>query len=457
MSSYKKGIADQAKIDAEKERQYERTLNKLAEGNRQWRNRYGKFVDIILEDMSREEKKHLYGIVTPFDIAELDRAEQELLISILWELSLHHTRPQTEQNELLQQMFVRSVQQHLGIMDIQNDEISLSDKIHNIDSKRSEEAILQVIMEYLSLENNNHGYLINHNDIILMFEYAGKKQEIIDRIQKSIDDYVSAVGIIGLANKYSYIEFSGNSEELIPEKYRIDIKYEKQDSTAVDLLKGALENYKNKCSLSEIIKGHECPSGGEYDFTIIVGKNIASERVLSFGKQQKIYDTYGCSITSPEGSNIFVLQNNDTFDEYNRNDFLNYYIETCLSESGVKNSKAKKLAEKRRTKKTRSWRIWEGLSSFPEWAMDKINIEEDSDNWGIILLKGLATIAMLPVGLVSFAASFVIGLPEEFIQDRVKKLQDSNFDKKFVEEAQKDILVVKIAEYIVQEQYKNAK
>lgn len=454
MAKYKEA-AEFGKVQADLQRRYEYYLQTLAAENRQWRNRYGEIVDTIIDDLSAAEKKTLYGISSPMDITEMGRAEQELLIAILWEMALHQAKPKDEGSKFLQETFLRSVQLHLGIMEIQSDPTTLISEIKNIDSKRDETAILQVVLEYLFLENNDHSYTQRHNSILRSFECAGKNMTSLLALQERIDKYVSGAGVIGLATKYSYKVADTQEEELIPATYRIEIRYDKSDLEAVKLLKASLENKKNICSLQEIIKGKNVQSP-EQGYVISFGDNEATQDALSYGKQETLFDAYGCKIISPVGSNTYVLTYDSEFSNYNREEFLNFYKKTCLATEQVQKSNAKTLAEKRDSKKPRRWRVWNFISDVPEMITDKLDVKEE-DGIGISLLKVLGMIASLPVSLAAFAVSFVVAIPEELVQDRIEKLQDSNFDHQFVGSAQSDILVVKMSEIIWDMQNKNSR
>lgn len=447
--------AEFGKVQGELQRRYEKYLQTLAAENRQWRNRYGEIVDTIIDDLSASEKQKLYGISTPMDISEMGRTEQELLIAILWELATHQVKPKDDGSRFLQETFFRSVQQHLGIMEIQSDPATLLDEIKNIDSKRDEAAILHVVLEYLFLENNSHSYMQSHSNIIRSFGYAGKDTSVFLGIQERIDKYVSGAGVIGLATKYSYKTADVHEEEYIPATYRFEIRYDKADFEAVKLLKASLENKQNSCSLQEIVKG-KSPQTPEHGYVIAFGDNDATKETLSYGKQETLFDAYGCKIISPVGSNTYVLTYDSAFSDYNRNEFLEFYKKTCLSDDQVQRSSAKTIMEKRSAKKPRKWRAWNFISDIPDKMTDKMEIKEE-DGLGISILKMLGTIAALPVSLVTFAVSVVVAIPEELVQDRIEKLQDSNFDHQFVGNAQCDILVVKMAEIIWNMQNKNAK
>lgn len=454
MAKYK-DAAEIGKTHAEAERRYESMLRGLAEQNRQWRNRYGEIIDIMIDDLAAEEKQKLYGIHTPYEIADMGRQEQELLLAILWLLSTRYTKPKDEGSQFLQQNFLRSVQMHLGILEIQCEEDTLLQKLGAIDSKRDEMAIMQVVAEYLFLENNDHQYTTRHSHILSCFEYAGRNVDVMQEIQERIDKYLMATGVLGLAMKYSYKIADHQDEEIELATYRIEIRYGKEDAKAIKLLRASLENRQNICYPQEIIKGKH-PQSSEYDFIIDFGDNEASQQALSFGKQNTLFDVYGCTIVSPEGSNTYVLKYNPEFEGYSRDEFIAFYKQTCLANDGVRYSVAKTMAEKQEKKKPRKWRLWEKISDLPQKMMNKLD-EIDDNKIGGVLLKLASLVPVFVVGMVSFAMSFVVAIPEELAQERIEKLQESNFDKAFIAEAQKDILTVKMSEIILHEQQRNAK
>lgn len=453
MANYKDGIMDMAEINAEANRRYEQYLRRLSEENRQWRDMYGNIVDTIIDDKSAEEKQKLYGISTPDDIIDADRDVQELLIAILWELSLNYATPKDEGSKYIQELYVRSVQRHLGIMDIQSQKSTLA-CIKDIDSKKQERAVLQIVMEYLFLDNNSHDYIQKHASIISCFPSAADDLTI-QQIQSNIDNYVRVAGVLGLAEKYSYKIAQIIKEEKTPARFKICIRYEKKNKDEAKRLTAFLENRKNSCDIIEI---HD-KAIGTFDYTIILGDNEYSKDTLSFGQQQTLFDSYGCTIVTPKDSDKLVAKYDDSFSGYNRDEFISFYQKTCCAEgtwATVNDSKAKDMVDKHAKEKPRKWRIWDTVSNVPDTIMEKLEVK-DTDGIGKSLLKVFGMIASIPVSLAAFAVSFIVAIPEELVQDRIEKMKSSNFDKKFVGEAQSDILYIKLSEYIWNEQLKNAK
>lgn len=149
----------------------------------------------ILSDLSARERKELYDLNTAVDIADLDDSEKEFLLAVLYTLANMTTEVTPHQ-----QSYVRSVKNYLQIRNVQTG-VDLS-AIENIDSKKAEKAILQCVMEFLFLENCNHNYWDEYDDVL---DYFSVKNSEIRKIQNSIDAIYKATGADGLSEKYGFV------------------------------------------------------------------------------------------------------------------------------------------------------------------------------------------------------------------------------------------------------------
>ncbi|GEM_PF-5874868 len=151
--------------------------------------------DNIINDLNSIEKKRLYDLNTIIDIGELGEDEKELLLALLYTLA-NMTNNVTE----YQQTFFRSIKNYLNVKNIQTF-VDLS-AIENIENINDQKAILQTIMEFLFLENANHGYMDEYEDVI---EYFSVNKKGIREIQECIDRIYKATGLQGIAENYGYV------------------------------------------------------------------------------------------------------------------------------------------------------------------------------------------------------------------------------------------------------------
>ena len=456
IKDYKKGLANQAVIESVSMREFESSLKKLEAVNRQWRDCYGNIMDTILQDLSAQEKRDTYGICTPFDISDMNRDDQEFLVSLLDELSDHYRTPKDAIAHEAQDIYLRAVHFHLQILDIQRE--NTLDNIKNIDSKRAEKAILQCVMEYFFLENYDHSYIQTHSDILNRFD---ANEDDIKGIQERIDAFCRKVGPAGLSEKYTYKKATAPSQEKTARSYSICIvpdsigngKSNVRAENAAKRLKSALENSNNVCHLvpqEAYERGIDKPD----DFSILLGKNKMTDEVLNFGNSNVVFDKYGCCITIKKNSNIIVVRNDENIKIDNRDAFIAFFSETCLGskDTAVNDSQAKRLINRRNNQKREKRSLGESILNMSQHIADRIpDINSGERSIGRILGEA---ITLAPAILATSALGFVVGVSECAVESIIKNLQDSNFDSAFIGAAQEDILLVKTVEYIISEQLK---
>ncbi|MDF2859081.1 MAG: hypothetical protein K0Q87_4932, partial [Neobacillus sp.] len=71
VKDYKQGIIDDARAHESHERKMEKAITCVAQDNKKWRDIYGNVVDSIIDQLSEQERKELYGVNTVVDIGEL--------------------------------------------------------------------------------------------------------------------------------------------------------------------------------------------------------------------------------------------------------------------------------------------------------------------------------------------------------------------------------------------------
>lgn len=152
-------------------------------------------VDVVLDDLSSREKKELYDLNTIIDISSLEETERRFLVEALYTLA-----GMTEEVVDSQQVFIRSVQKYLGIKNVQT-MVDLS-SVENIENIPTQKALMQTIMEFLFLENNDHSYIVEYEDV---FSYFSVNKKGIHEIQKAISNIYMAVGNQGLSEKYGFV------------------------------------------------------------------------------------------------------------------------------------------------------------------------------------------------------------------------------------------------------------
>ena len=170
-------------------------------------------MDVVLDDLSAQERKRIYDLNTMVDIAQLDTTEKEYLCSLLYAVANLNTQLTIEQKN-----YLRAVKSYLKVITVQPD-INLS-SIENVENITTQKAILQLIMEFLFLEYQDHSYMEDYADI---FENFSVNRKSILEIQQGIDAMYKAVGLKGISEHYGTAKSEGSVPMAAIEKTGIDL------------------------------------------------------------------------------------------------------------------------------------------------------------------------------------------------------------------------------------------
>lgn len=153
-------------------------------------------VNIVLDDLSAQEKKKIYDLDQTTDISTLDDDEKEFLVAVLAE-SANMVQEVTE----LQKRYILSVCSTVGIAAPQ---ASLNFAcIENIENMRTQKIILRHVMEFFFIGSGNYDFLNEYDDTL--FCYFSINKHGIDEIIMTVDRIYNAMGIEGIANRYTFV------------------------------------------------------------------------------------------------------------------------------------------------------------------------------------------------------------------------------------------------------------
>lgn len=164
-------------------------------------------IDVMIEDLSAQERKRVYDLNTVVDISELDKTEKDYLCSIVYAIAGLNSNLSKEQKE-----YLRALKSYLMITNVQAD-VNIA-SIENIDNITTQKAIMQTIMEFLFLEYGNHDYMDDYEDV---FDYFSVNRKGIREIQDGIDMMHEAVGLEGIAAHYSFLAGLSDTGEEVPD------------------------------------------------------------------------------------------------------------------------------------------------------------------------------------------------------------------------------------------------
>lgn len=199
---YKKGMADAAKAYEAFGQKQEDALNYILEEVRQGRKGLEEAVqelngnlDGLYEHLKSKEKAQLYTVYTPFDIKELGAQEKQFLVGALYRLTMDKTPNENQQN------YLRAIQKYLDIKEPPFGVDPMA--IENIEDIPTQKAILQVVLEFLRLQDGeSYDETELQQTFLDSFSVNTKgRQVILDHVELL---YV-ATGAKGLAEKYGYV------------------------------------------------------------------------------------------------------------------------------------------------------------------------------------------------------------------------------------------------------------
>lgn len=209
---YKKGMADAAKAyDAFGKKQEEalkHILEEIRQGKKDMESALKELngnIDGLYDYLKSKEKAKLYTVYTPFDIKNIGEQEKLFLVGALYRLTMDKSPNENQQN------YLRAIQKYLEIKDPPFGTDPMA--IENIEDIPTQKAILQAVLEFLSLQDgDSYDETQFQQDFLEAFSVnARSRQEIMNHIEL----LYTATGAKGLAEKYGYVaeEDLSNEEE----------------------------------------------------------------------------------------------------------------------------------------------------------------------------------------------------------------------------------------------------
>lgn len=199
---YKKGMADAAKAYEAFGKKQEEALNHILEEVRVRKldmeediKQLNGNIDGLYDYLRSKDKAKLYTVYTPFDIKELKEEEKLFTVGALVSLTRDMVPTENQQN------YLRAVQKYLNVIEPPFGVDPMA--IENFENITTQKAILQVILEYLRLQDGDcYDETELQQSFLDAFSVNPKsRREIIDHVELL---YI-ATGAKGLAEKYGYV------------------------------------------------------------------------------------------------------------------------------------------------------------------------------------------------------------------------------------------------------------
>lgn len=272
-------------------------------------------------------------------------------------------------------------------------------------------------------------------------DFNGQK---IDDLDKKMDDVID---LIKWNNQYKNPEKLAKllkekrSKEI--KKYRISIIYSgTSDQSLADALRKDLNNLNHSCELLRY-QEFKRTGGSLADYRVYIG-NLENRKERNC---KTLYQAYGIKILASNCELILTYNPNISFSDTGKENFISY-CETIENEALEMSDSAQNALKDRKYRKRNnpdpmntkvSDKMADGIWKY----MDSM---EDKPDWMAIpgiILGGIGLLASIPV---------VAG--ELLVKGVVDEMQEKDFDNKFIADAQRRILEVKMIELFPQMQIK---
>lgn len=222
-------------------------------------------VNVVLDDLSAQEKKRIYDLDQATDISMLEDDEKELLVAVLTELA--NSIPEVTD---LQRRYITSVCSTVGIATPQAS-LNLA-CIENIENMRTQKILLRHVMEFFFVGTQNYDFLDYYETAI--FCYFGVNKRGVNEIVNTIDRIYNAMGIEGLANRYTFV--AGYQEIECQETQAIEGIEEYYDVPYVDISEF------EEINLTDIVHINNDESGAYQYKRININSIVTVDGVLEF-------------------------------------------------------------------------------------------------------------------------------------------------------------------------------
>ena len=226
-----------------------------------------------------------------------------------------------------------------------------------------------------------------------------------------------------------------------PKQFRIAIIYDsKKNEDLADLLRKDLNNRKHSCEIMDYASFKK-NAGSIVDYRVFLGNSEKFRERYT----KVLYKAYGMRILQLDHSFAVDCDPKYKFSEENKDAFIAYYEKT-IRKTLERSHEMKKAINERKRRKQNSDKL--GTYAAME-ALDKSTDIWEHTSALVTLVLGIP--AML-LSMVALLCLIPVGIGEVALKNTVDKLKEANFDKKFIADAQRQILEVKLVDLFLREQ-----
>lgn len=302
----------------------------------------------------------------------------------------------------------------------------------------------------------SNAYITGMQDALLPFsEQQNKTADSVHDFQNHLNEIIDCI-IWNHDDPEKLIEILKRKRASKPKQFRIAIVYSgKENDALAEALRKDLNNQKNTC--------HKL----DYHSFVKKGSNIVDYRVYIGNPEQVkeekckvLYKAYGMSILQDNSSYIVNYDPKFHFDSSNKECFIKYY-ESIISKSLERSKKAEKALQQRKDRMGKSGGSIDPvttntvLDAVMQGTENAVDYWWDKPDWMKIAF-GIPTVLVSTVGtILTFVLCVPVMVSEILLRNTIENLQEADFDSKFVADAQRQILEVKIVDLFKIEQSKD--
>lgn len=267
--------------------------------------------------------------------------------------------------------------------------------------------------------------------------------DIIDCIEWNVEDPEE------LINKLK----DAKAKRAKPRQFRISIIYNgKENESFADTLRKDLNNLKNSCEMIDYLNFTK-HVGGLVDYRVYIG-NLEKVRAENC---KVLYKAYGMEILETGSSYVVAYDPKHKFEEADKEKFIAYY-EFVINKALERSKEAEKVLKARKKRKASHYDPLDPQGTYSVWDGAESVVNNIMYFW-----DGMPLWLQIPLGIPSILLSFLafvvtticlipVGISEIALRATVDNLREAHFDKKFIAEAQRHILEVKLVDLFRQEQ-----
>lgn len=232
-------------------------------------------------------------------------------------------------------------------------------------------------------------------------------------------------------------------------QFRVSVIYAGKENLAfADALRKDLNKQKNTCERVDYATFTK-HVGSLVDYRIYIGNPEKTKE----SDGEIIYKAYGMLILRAGNSYVVEYDPHHTFSAEGKEQFISYY-ESIISKSLERSKAAEKALKSRKNRKLSNpdGSDPKGTYTVLDSLTNSMDFWDNKPAW-MTLTLGLPSML---ITLIAMVFMIPVGIGELAFRETVENLREANFDNKFVADAQRQILEVKLVDLFMREQMQDS-